>query len=332
MPFNWNLFPWTKFNEINLDWFLGQFKETQDAMEHAEDAVETINTYDARISAAERNSTIAVQQAGEALATAGDAQEVAEGIEGKADRAIATAGNAVDTANAATTRSTTALEVANSANTTAQGVDAKATQALSDSATALSVANGMSDRLSNAEDDASQAADDAAVALQTANSFNPRVTTLEDEIIHFTGKANRSWLNVDTDYATVTEAGYCHISDNGRFAKLYHYFDVQANPSSTGSVWRDVCYHDFPGVIINNWPTSNEIIVQGIGLTFEGPQGGSKLPTVLANIYSINPARVKFTPITGGTRVTVGARLLEGGTKRFRIWFFGSIIQMSSFD
>ena len=332
MPFNWNLFPWTKFNEINLDWFLGQFKETQDAMEEAEEAVETINTYDDRIASAERNSTIAVQQAGEALATAGDAKDVAEGIEGKADSAIATAGNAVDTANAATTRSTTALEVANSANTTAQGVDAKATQALSDSATALSVANGMSDRLSNAEDDASQAADDAAVALQTANGFGSRVTTLEDEIIHFSGKANRSWLNVDRDYATVTEFGYSHVSDNGKFAKLFHYFDVQANPSSTGGVWRDVCYHDYPDVIIDNWPTTNEIIVQGIGLTFEGTQGGSNLPTVVSDIYAINPARVKLTPIAGGgTRMTVGARLLQGGTKRFRVWFFGSIIQLSNF-
>lgn len=327
MPFNWNLFPWTKFNEINLDWFLGQFKQTQDAMEEAESAVETINTYDDRIASAQRNATIAVQQAGEALATASDAQEVAEGIEGKADGAIATAGTAVDTANAANTRSNTALNVANSANTTAQGVDAKATQALNDSSTALSIANGMSDRLTNAEDDASQAADDAAVALQTANGFSSRITALEGDIINFTGSANRSWLNVDTDYATVTEPGYCHISDTGHFAKLYHYFDVQANPSSTGPVWRDVCYHDFPGVTV-----PSEFIVQGIGLTFEGPQGGSNLPTLISDIRSINPARVKFTPITGGTRVTVGARLLQGGTKRFRIWFFGSIIQLVSFD
>lgn len=332
MPFNWNLFPWTKFNEINLDWFLGQFKETQDAMEEAESAVETINTYDDRIASAQRNSTIAVQQAGEALATASDAQEVAEGIDGKATLALETSQTANTNSQQAESTASGAWSRANHAITTAEGVDAKATQALSDSATALSVANGMSDRLTNAEDDASQAADDAAVALQTANGFSSRITALEGEIINFAGKANRNWLNVDTDYATVTEFGYSHVSDNGKFAKLYHYFDVQANPSSTGGVWRDVCYHDYPEVIIDNWPTSNEIIVQGIGLTFEGPQGGSNLPTVVSNIYAINPARVKLTPITGGgTRMTVGARLLQGGTKRFRIWFFGSIIQLSNF-
>ena len=324
MPFNWNLFPWTKFNEINLDWFLGQFKQTQDAMEHAEQAVETIDSYDERISYAERNATSAVQQAGEALATASDAQEVAEGIEGKADSAIATAGAAVDTANAANTRSTEDLTVAN-------GLDAKATQALTDSQTALTDSGRAMSTASTAWSKANDAQADADSARADANQAITGVEALVDivdnnEISFATNGWTRDWTPVDTTLATVTEKGYCNVSKNKHYAKMYHYFECHVINGS-GSAWVPVCYHDFEGIEV-----SEAFDIQGIGLTFEGIKDSANIPTLVSNIYSINPSKIRVSPITGGARITVYGRIVQAGTKNFRVWFFGSILQLVQFE
>lgn len=270
MPFNWSLFPWTKFNDINLDWFLGQFKHTQDVMEHAEEAVETIDTYDDRIAAAESHAATALQEAGDAVADAADAKETAEGIAGTANQALTTAQSAVDTANHASNTASGAYETAGTALTTANGINAKAEQAIS---TANSATNA-----------ATAAASHADEAYDLALSTQVRMIDIEQGITgsvpNFSAAVSAT-LQADNSHTTEAVGSvFYRVSTNKRFIQIGGRAEamISASSQAAGNTY-DVKF------VIPNLNINYSIAFECAGMYLEG--NGTSLPITLNHIASI---------------------------------------------
>lgn len=270
MPFNWNLFPWTKFNDINLDWFLGQFKHTQDVMEHAEEAVETINTYDARITAADSHATIALQEASDAVADAADAKETAEGIAGTANTALTTAQSAVDTANHASNTASGAYETAGTALTTANGINAKAEQAIS---TANSATNAATTAASHADE-----------AYDLALSTQVRMIDIEQGVtgsVPNFSEAVSATLQADNSHTTEAIGSvFYRVSTNKRFIQIGGRVEamISASSQAAGNTY-DVKF------VIPNLNINDSIAFECAGVYLEG--NGTSLPITLNHIASI---------------------------------------------
>lgn len=303
MPFNWNLFPWTKFNDINLDWFLGQFKHTQDVMEHAEEAVETIDTYDARITAAERHATTALQEAGDAVAEAADAKETAEGIAGTANTALTTAQNAVNTAIQASNTAAGAYETAGTALTTANGIDAKATQA-------INTAN-------NATNAATAAGTQANEAYDLALSTQVRMIDIEQGVTgsvpNFSAAVSAT-LQVDNNHSSDVGGTMAYrVSTNKRFIQIWGRADVLIAASSPAAGTT----YDVKFVIPNlNIDASREI--EAAGMYAEG--NGTSLPITLNHIASIYETRIRLE--NSGTGLAVRFRGFHTVTAQHRSAFY----------
>lgn len=303
MPFNWNLFPWTKFNDINLDWFLGQFKHTQDVMEHAEEAVETIGTYDARIAAAESHATTALQEAGDAVAEAADAKETAEGIAGTANQALTTAQSAVDTANRASNTASGAYETAGTALTTANGINAKAEQAIS---TANSATNA-----------ATAAASHADEAYDLALSTQVRMIDIEQGVTgsvpNFSAAVSAT-LQADNSHSSDIQGTMAYrVSTNKRFIQIWGRAEalIAASSPAAGTTY------DVKFVIPDlNIEESREI--ESAGMTLEG--SGTSLPITLNHIASIYEMRVRLQ--NEGTGLAVRLRGFHSVTAQHRSSYY----------
>ena len=303
MPFNWNLFPWTKFNDINLDWFLGQFKHTQDVMEHAEEAVETIGTYDARIAAAESHAATALQEAGDAVAEAADAKETAEGIAGTANTALTTAQNAVDTANQASNTASGAYETAGTALTTANGINAKAEQAISTANSATTAA--------------SAAASQADEAYDFALSTQVRMIDIEQGVTGSVPNFNPAVsadLQADHSHSSDVHGNMSYrISTNKRFIQIWGSAEVliAASTPAAGTTY------DVKFVIPNlNIDASREIEAAGV----YGEGNGTPLPITLNHIASIYETRVRLE--NSGTGLAVRLRGFHTVTAQHRSAFY----------
>lgn len=303
MPFNWNLFPWTKFNDINLDWFLGQFKHTQDVMEHAEEAVATIDTYDDRITSAETNATTAVQEAGDAVADAADAKETAEGIAGTANQALTTAQSAVDTANRASNTASGAYETAGTALTTANGIDAKATQAIN---TANSATNAATAASSHADE-----------AYDLALSTQVRMIDIERGV---TG----SVLNFQTPVIATLQADSSHtmeakgsvfyrVSTNKRFIQVSGRVEalIAASSQAAGNTY-DVKF------TIPNLNVDESKAFECAGMYLEG--NGTSLPITLNHIASIYELYMRLE--NEGTGLNVRLRGFHSVTAQHRASYY----------
>lgn len=303
MPFNWNLFPWTKFNDINLDWFLGQFKHTQDVMEHAEEAVETIDTYDDRIAAAESHAATALQEAGDAVADAADAKETAEGIAGTANDALTTAQNAVNTANQASNTASGAYDTADNALTVANGIDAKATQAIN---TANSATNA-----------ATAAGAHADEAYDLALSTQVRMIDIEQGV---TG----SVLNFQTPVIATLQADHTHttevvgsvfyrVSTNKRFIQLGGRVEtlIAASSQAAGNTY-DVKF------VIPNLNVNASMPFECAGMYLEG--NGTSLPITLNHIASIYELYMRLE--NEGTGLEVRLRGFHSVTAQHRSVYF----------
>lgn len=303
MPFNWNLFPWTKFNDINLDWFLGQFKHTQDVMEHAEEAVETIDTYDDRIAAAESHAATALQEAGDAVAEAADAKETAEGIAGTAEQALTTAQNAVNTANQASNTASGAYETAGTALTTANGINAKAEQA-------ISTAN-------NATNAATAAASHADEAYDLALSTQVRMIDIEQGVAgsvpNFRAAVSAS-LQADNSHSSSVSGNMAYrVSTNNRFIQIWGSAEalIAASSSAAGNTY------DVKFVIPNlNIEASREIEAAGMYLE----SNGTPLPITLNHIASIYEMRVRLE--NSGTGLAVRLRGFHSVTAQHRCAYY----------
>ena len=296
MPFNWNLFPWTKFNDINLDWFLGQFKHTQDVMEHAEEAVETIDTYDVRIAAAESHATTALQEAGDAVADAVDAKETAEGIAGTANQALTTAQSAVDTANHASNTASGAYDTAGNALTVANGIDAKATQAINTASAAESKADEAYDlalstqvRMIDIEE---------GVTGSVPNFKTPVIATLQADHSHTT---------------EVVGSVFYRISTNNRFIQIGGRVEtlIASSSQAAGNTY-DVKF------VIPNLNVDASMPFECAGMYLEG--NGTPLPITLNHIASIYELYMRLE--NEGTGLAVRLRGFHSVTAEHRSVYF----------
>lgn len=303
MPFNWNLFPWTKFNDINLDWFLGQFRHTQDVMEHAEEAVETIDAYDARITAAERHATTALQEAGDAVADAADAKETAEGIAGTANAALTTAQSAVDTAIRASSTASGAYETAGTALTTANGINAKAEQAIN---TANSATNAASAATSHADE-----------AYNIALGAQVRMIDIEEGVtgsVPNFGATVSATLQVDNSHSSDLSGTMAYrVSTNKRFIQIWGRAEalIAASSSAAGNTY-DVKF------MIPNLNIAATVEIEAAGMYLEG--NGTSLPITLNHIASIYEMRIRLE--NSGTGLAVRLRGFHSVTAQHRSSYY----------
>lgn len=303
MPFNWSLFPWTKFNDINLDWFLGQFKHTQDVMEHAEEAVETLDTYDDRIAAAESHATTALQEAGDAVADAAGAKETAEGIAGTANQALTTAQSAVDTANHASNTASGAYETAGTALTTANGINAKAEQAIS---TANSATNA-----------ATAAASHADEAYDLALSTQVRMIDIEQGVtgsVPNFSAAVLATLQADNSHTAEVVGSVCYrVSTNKRFIQIGGRVEamISASSQAAGNTY-DVKF------VIPNLNINDSIAFECAGMYLEG--NGTSLPITLNHIASIYELYIRLQ--NEGTGLAVRLRGFHSVTAQHRSAYY----------
>lgn len=119
MAFNiFERWPWTSFQNLNLDWLM---KAVREAVTKADEAAASVGQFDERITTAETNSNEANTKAAEANTKAAEA---------------------LNTANAASVTANNASDAANAASATASAASANATQAQTDAARALSEVGG----------------------------------------------------------------------------------------------------------------------------------------------------------------------------------------------
>lgn len=143
MPFQ--NFPYTNFQNLNLDWILKKLKEAVEQVDGAYEAAET------------------------ALTAANSVQGIANQANATAAGASAAATNAVHTADAAETKANTAISNAASAINTANGAVTTANGASAQANTAMSRASEAISRATSAENTAAQAL--ATVATKNTKIF-----------------------------------------------------------------------------------------------------------------------------------------------------------------
>ena len=312
MSFNWNLFPWTKFNDINLDWFLGQFRHTQDVMEHAEEAVETLDTYDDRIAAAESHATTALQEAGDAVADAADAKETAEGIAGTANQALTTAQSAVNTANHASNTASGAYETAGNALTVANGISGRADQA-------ISTANSASSAAAAAGSQADEAYD---LALSTQVRMIDIEQGVTGSVPNFNA-ASSATLQADNSHSSGVNGTMAYrVSTNKRFIQIWGRAEalIAASSSAAGNTY-DVKF------VIPTLNIANSMEIEAAGMFLEG--NGTPLPITLNHIASIYEMRIRLE--NSGTGLAVRLRGFHSVTAQHRCTYYLSpiIIQLA---
>ena len=139
MPFQF--WPYTNFQNLNLDWILKKVKEAVDtATEASEDIDEALTT--AR--QANTKADNAVSDASGALDLANNAYTTAHEAAGDASTALDNSVVAIERADTANTTATTAITTATSANSTANTANSTANNALSTAQQAVSIANAAS--------------------------------------------------------------------------------------------------------------------------------------------------------------------------------------------
>lgn len=122
-----NLFPYSDFHKLNLDWVIQQIKEAMTALEAAS---QTVTTYESRMSSVEADvnslgsATADLQRA--VIQHTAQIQEASQNIVNLTTRMTIAETNAAD-----------ALEAANEANETAAGLASQVTQAAQDASQAL---------------------------------------------------------------------------------------------------------------------------------------------------------------------------------------------------
>ena len=135
-----NNWPWTSLQNLNLDWILRVCKEAQEA-------ADSVDEYDARITA----------------------------ISAVANEAVATADSAYADVQLASRDASNALATANSANSTANSASSTATNALSVASAAETQANNAETLAETAEENAGIAVNLAEQAMATVSSRNTKV-------------------------------------------------------------------------------------------------------------------------------------------------------------
>ena len=136
-------YPYTNFEELNLDWFLHEFKHATDGWDQAKAEAETA-TANANIAAASANSgaasaATAAAAANSAASNAANKAALAESAASVADSAAQAANSAASAAESATSSANSAAAAANSAASDATSAAAAANAAAAAAASAVGV-------------------------------------------------------------------------------------------------------------------------------------------------------------------------------------------------
>ena len=178
-----NRFPYTKLNDINLDWLLKRMKELSALVVSYADDIQRALT---QSSTAITQSETAVNSANNAVSIANSASATANAVSGIAEdaRTIASAANttaihAETVANEIAETAQSALDTAQSAETIAGNAVQTADDARTTAQTAVGIANGANTRASNAEQSAMTAISTATAAQQSATAAQQSATAAQ---------------------------------------------------------------------------------------------------------------------------------------------------------
>ena len=169
-----NRFPYTKLNDINLDWLLKRMKELSALVVSYADDIQRALT---QSSTAITQSEAAVNSANNAVSIANSASATADAVSGIAEdaRTIANAANntaihAETVANGIAETAQSALDTAQNAETIAGDAAQSAENAQTTAQNAVTIANGANTRAGNAEQSALTAISTASAAQQVATT------------------------------------------------------------------------------------------------------------------------------------------------------------------
>lgn len=179
-------FPFTNYHELNLTWVLEQLKKL---FEESEENVETIETYDNRLSAVETEvtdlsstTTQAINTANAAATNAATALSRANTANENSLTASSQAGAAVTAAQGAMQEAQAATQTAQQAQATAMTFDGRITQAEHDSSVAIHEAQSFENRVNAAINTANNAANTATIAQGIAVNANQTAAQALDEL------------------------------------------------------------------------------------------------------------------------------------------------------
>ena len=179
-------FPFTNYHELNLTWVLEQLKKL---FEESEENVETIETYDNRLSAVETEvtdlestTTQAINTANAAATNAATALSRANTANQNALTASSQAGAAVTAAQESQQEAQAATQAAQQAQATAMTFDGRITQAQNDASAAVHEAEGFENRVNAAINTANNAANTATIAQGIAVNANQTAAQALDEL------------------------------------------------------------------------------------------------------------------------------------------------------
>lgn len=168
-------FPYTTFNQVNLDWIMKTIKKLEPAATLVEDAAAALEEAQQTAEAAQEAVDTVTAQAAEAVATAEEAKDIAEQaaqatvVDGSITRAkLAT--DVTDELDDLRTDVNAATTTANNALSAAGVAQRLGTQAAQSAATAQSSADAAQTSAAAANSTASQAGSAAAAAQNTANT------------------------------------------------------------------------------------------------------------------------------------------------------------------
>lgn len=179
-------FPFTNYHELNLTWVLEQLKKL---FEESEENVETIETYDDRLSTVESEvSTLetttsqAINTANAAATNAATALSRANTANQNALTASSQAGAAVTTAQESQQEAQAATQTAQQAQATVMTFDGRITQAQNDASAAVQEAQSFENRVNAAINTANNAANTATIAQGVAVNANQTAAQALDEL------------------------------------------------------------------------------------------------------------------------------------------------------
>ena len=205
-----NRFPYTKLNDINLDWLLKRMKELSALVVGYADDIQRALT---QSSTAITQSETAVDSANNAVSIANGAAATADAVSGIAEDARTIASAANNTAIHAESVATGIAETAQSALDTAQSAETiagNAVQTADDAQTtaqnAVSIANGANTRAGNAEQSALTAISTATAAQQVATVAAQDAETAQQDAQTAQQAATAAAQDAETAQQTATAA------------------------------------------------------------------------------------------------------------------------------
>lgn len=245
-------FPWTNYHELNLDWIL---KKLEELFEASNENVETIESYEGRLTTVEGEVVTIGGNAAQALQIATGAQSLAETAQQTGQQALAYAQTAQSTAAGAINASATAIQESQTARQEAQQavyIAQNTSAQLNDQIEALQTEaaaqiQAIDEKADNAIAEIENTVDDVIASIPSDySSLTAQVDSIENridggeeiELVLINGSINSSgvittggnrWIS--DDYIEVKSSMYCTNNTNANI--FIDYYDFSAPDTYT---------------------------------------------------------------------------------------------------